>query len=163
MDRYHGEPDPKTTDGYQKQAEQKAYRDAEGFIAMPANAIKACMRYASSELGAKKDSKKNRQTVAAGVFFQDEFFPIETEGKKIKKHDGLAQDLVTRGKGDKVTRVQTYRPLIRKWVVKGEMYLFGLQANFAKQCLELGGLRFGLLGHRPEFGRFVVTTFEVKK
>lgn len=159
MDRYHGLPDPKTPEGYQKQAEEKCYRDEEGNLAIPLAAIKACMRLASSELGKKMEAKKNRQSISAGIFFESEVLSL---GKK--EHDGIAQDLVTRkGTGDKVTRVITFRPYIKNWSVSGEMYLFGVPAQFAKQALELGGQRYGLLGHRPEYGRFIVTKFEVKE
>lgn len=158
MDRFHGLPDPKTPEGYQKQAEEKCYRDGNGDLAIPSNALKACMRYSSSELGKKTDGKKNRQTIAAGVFFETDILTLEKA-----KHDGIAQHVVTRGKGDKVTRVVSYRPLIKEWKVSGKMYLFGVPTEFAKQCLELGGIRFGLLSHRPEFGRFILSKFEVVK
>ena len=158
MDRYHGLPDPKTPDGYQKQAEEKCYRDEAGYLAMPSNAIKAVIRYASSDLGKKMEGKKNRQTIQSSVFISPAMLSLGT-----KKHDGLIADLVTRGKGDKVTRVISYRPLINKWKVSGTMNVLSVPPNFIKQCLELGGIRYGLLGHRPEFGRFVITKFEVEK
>lgn len=165
MDRFHGLPEPKNDDGYRKQAEYKVYRTEDGWVAIPTDAIAACMRMASSEVGARKDSKRNRQTIRAGVFFDEEFLPIQNaDGKKRKAPDGYAQDLITRGTGDKVTRVQTYRPVIGKgWYVEGIMNLYGLQPEFARQCLDLGGVRWALLSHRPKFGRFFVEKFEVVK
>ncbi len=156
MDRFHGLPDPKTPEGYRKQAEEKCYRDEEGNLAIPASALKACMRLASSELGKKTDAKKNRQAIAAGVFFKETMFSL---GKK--EHDGIVEDLVTRGKGDKVTRVITYRPHIKEWKIGGRMYVMGIPVQFVKQAFELGGIKYGLLGHRPEFGRFIIKKFEV--
>lgn len=158
MDRFHGLPDPKTPEGYAKQAEEKCYRDEKGDLAIPADAIKACMRLASSELGKKMEGKKNRQTISAGVMFPDAFISL---GKS--KHDGIVGNPVTRGKGDKVTRVISYRPIINKWKVSGTMLLMDVPVGFAKQCLELGGVRYGVLSHRPEFGRFTVNEFEVIK
>lgn len=156
MDRWHGLPDPKTPEGYKKQAEEKCYRDDKGDLSIPSVAIKATVKYAASELGGRKDGKKNRQTVSAGLFVKPIMLSL---GKK--KHDGIVEDIVTRGKGDKVTRVPTYRPMIQVgWTVSGMFHIMGLPTAFVKQALELAGLKYGLLGHRPEFGRFIVTKFK---
>ncbi len=158
MDRFHGLQDPKTSEGYQKQAEEKCYRDAAGNLAIPCDALKACMRLASSELGKKMEGKKNRQTIAAGVMFPEQYISLG-----VKKHDGIVANPVTRGKGDKVTRVITYRPIINSWKASGVILLMEVPLGFARQCLELGGIRYGLLSHRPEFGRFQITKFEEVK
>lgn len=159
MDRWHGLPDPKTEEGYKKQAVEKVYRDEKGNLAIPANAIKACCRYASSELGKKMESKKNRQAIAAGLFIEPEMVSI---GKK--NYDVMASDVVTRkGTGDKVTRVVSFRPQVDAWKCKFVATIIGIEKQFLLQALELGGFKYGLLSHRPEFGRFVVKSFsEVK-
>lgn len=156
MDRFHDLPDPKTREGYIKQAEEKCYRNEYGELAIPVDAIKACMRAASSELGRKMEGKKNRQTIAAGVMFDKYYFSLGKE-----KHDGIFSKPVTRGKGDKVTRVISYRPKIDNWKASGVIKLMDVQPQFAMQALELGGMRYGILSHRPEYGRFLVTKFEV--
>ena len=159
MDRWHGLDDPKTPEGYKKQAVDKCYRDEKGDLAIQAAAIKAAMRLASSELGKKMEGKKNRQAIAAGLFIKPDMLSL---GKK--KYDEIAEDVVTRkGTGDKVTRVVSYRPLIREWDATGTFHIIGLPQGFVKQTLELAGLKYGLLGHRPEFGRFVVTEFKEVK
>lgn len=159
MDRYHGLPDPKTTEGYQKQAEEKCYRDAEGNLAIPSSALKAVMRYAAGDIGKKMEARKNRQSIQAGIFISPLMLSLDK-----KNHDGIAQDLVTRkGQGDKVTRVMSYRPIIKEWTTRGEIISYNIPINFIKQCLELGGVRYGLLSHRPEFGRYTVSVFEVEK
>jgi len=85
-------------------------------------------------------------------------------GKKPKKkYDEIVRDIVSRGVGDKVTRVPTYRPLIKEWTCKGVIHSFGVPVEFVKECLGLAGLRYGVLSHRPEFGRFVVESWNVKK
>lgn len=159
MDRYHGLPDPKTPEGYKKQAEEKCYRNEKGELSIEAKAVKACMRLASSELGKKMEGKKNRQSIRSGVFFKEQMLSLNRV-----EHDGIKEDLATRGNGEKVTRIITYRPMIKEWSVTGNMYIMGVPKGFIKQALELGGVRYGLLGYRPEFGRFVVNKFEeVKK
>ena len=193
MDRYHDLPDPRTEEGYRKQAEAKCYRamatnGEKGELVIEAKALKACMRLASSELGKKMEGKKNRQSIQSGVFFKSDILSedsnpafsigrIEHDGLSDARpgiaidparcridHDGLKVDLITRaGVGGKVTRVKTYRPSIKEWKLEGRVSIMAIPKGFVKQALELGGVRYGLLGYRPEFGRFIVTKFEEVK
>lgn len=158
MDKWLELPPPKTEAGYLKQAEQKAYRDDDKNLAIPVSALKAAMRMASSEVGGKMQGKKNRQTIRAQVFIHPTMLSM---GKK--DYDKITRDIVTRGKGDKVTRVPTYRPLIKEWSVSGTITTFGVPVEFIKEVMQLAGMRYGLLSHRPEFGRFVLKKFEVKE
>lgn len=155
MDRFYTESKAKTEKEYKKEAENKIYKDKKGNPSIGANAIKACIRVASSELGKRMDAKKHRQTVKAGIFFDQDFFPLNK-----KTPDLIREDLVTRGQGDKVTRVMTFRPQFDSWTIKGKMNLIGIEPNFVKQALELGGYKYGLYGYRPEFGRFIITKFK---
>ena len=155
MDRFIDGLQPKNERGYKKQAEEKVYRNEKGEISIPAAAIKAAMRKASSDIGKKMES---RQTISSMVFIEPKYLSLNR-----KDHDGIVEDIVTRGKGEKVTRVKTYRPIIKKWKITGIINSFGVPTEFLKECLELAGLRWGLLGHRPEFGRYFVTKFEIIK
>lgn len=159
MDKFNGDIKAKTEEEYMKEAERKVYTDENGMPCIEAGALKAVIRSACSELGKKMEGKKNRQAVKAGVFIKPAMLTI---GKK--KYDILRKDIVSRaGTGDKVTRVPTYRPQFDTWKVKGQMDLIGIEPDFVRQALELGGLKYGLYGFRPEFGRFIVTKFiEVK-
>lgn len=155
MDKWIDEQQPKNEEGYKKLAEKKVYTDSKGRLIIPAVAVKAVMKYASSEVGKKMEAKKNRQTIMSAVFIEQDL-PLETKDKI-----EIVRDIVTRGQGAKVTRVPSYRPLIKSWTAKGKMTLYGVPEDFVKECLELGGLRYGLLSHRPEFGRFVVKKWKV--
>lgn len=160
MDQWVEGIKPKNEEGYKKQAEEKVYRDEKGNISIPSVAVKATMKLASSEVGRKMEAKKNRQTVQSAVFIEPLMLSL---GKK--EHDGICEDIVTRkGTGDKVTRVKTFRPIIsRGWKTTFEIISFGVPKEFIEASLELAGLRFGLLSHRPEFGRFQVNKFtEIK-
>jgi len=157
MDKWVTSMQPKNEDGYLKQAEEKVYRDDKGIIVIPRDAVKAVIKYASSEVGKKMMAKKNRQTIQSAVFIENDL------SLERKNHDGIVSDIVTRGQGAKVTRVKTFRPIIKNWQAKGLMHLFGVPDIFVKECLELGGLRYGLLSHRPEFGRFIVTDWKIVK
>jgi len=161
MDKWLNVAQPKTEAGYKKQAELKVYLNEKKEICIPANAIKASMRLASSEIGKKLDAKKNRQTVSSSIFFDKEMYPI---GKK--KSDMIVEDVVTRGLGDKVSRVKTFRPLIKQWKIKIKIISYNTLSatkDFVQQSLELAGARFGILSHRPEFGRFTVKSFKQLK
>jgi hypothetical protein len=158
MDKWIEGTQPKNDEGYRKQAQEKCYKNDKGMIVIPAGAVKAAMKLASSEIGKKMEAKKNRQTIQSAVFIEDDL----STGKK--EPDEIVKDIVTRkGQGDKVTRVPTYRPLIKEWKAQGVMHLFGVPEIFVKECLELAGFRFGLLSHRPEFGRFVVSDWKIVK
>jgi len=159
MDKWINEAQPKSEEGYKKQAELKIYTDEKGNISIPANSIKASMRLASSEIGKKMQGKKNRQTVSSAIFFDKTMYSLG-----MKKPDDIAEDVVTRaGTGDKVTRVKTFRPLIKKWKIKVKIMSYGATKDFVEQSLMLAGIRFGILSHRPEFGRFTVKSFKELK
>ena len=73
------------------------------------------------------------------------------------------RDIVSRkASAGKITRVPVYRPLIKEWKISGEIQTFDVPFDFVKESLQLAGMRFGLLSHRPQIGRFVVNKFEVK-
>jgi len=154
MDKYLDEKTPKTEREFMEQAKKKIYTDERGIISVPADAVKASMRFASGEIGRKMESKRNRQTVQSAIFIEPEYINIEP---KKKKPDEIVWDLVTRkGQGDKVTRVKTWRPLIKKWKLKFKVISYGVPKEFIQEALEKAGFRFGLLSHRPKFGRFLV-------
>jgi hypothetical protein len=158
MDKWLNDAQPKSEAGYKKLAEKKVYTDTKGNICIPACAIKAAMKFASSEIGKKMEAKKNRQTVQSAIFFDKEMYSI---GKK--KPDMIVEDVVTRGVGEKVTRVKTFRPLIKEWKIKFKLISYNVTKDFIEQSLERAGFRFGLLSHRPEFGRFIIKSFKELK
>lgn len=164
MDKWLDDAQPSSPDGYKKQAEKKTYTDEKGYLCIPASAVKATLKQAASELADSKKrntGKKMRQTIMAQLFVE----PINLLLLPLtKKHDGLAEDVVVRGTGDKVTRVKTYRPSIKEWKCKGKLAALGVEPEFLKEALDLAGMKYGLLSHRPEYGRFEVTKFtEVRK
>ena len=160
MDKWLNEAQPKSEEGYKQQAELKVYLNDKKEISIPANSIKASMRLASAEIGKKMEGKKNRQTVSSSIFFDQEMYSLG-----MKKPDLICEDVVTRaGTGDKVTRVKTFRPLIKKWKIKVRIISYGASKDFIEQSLMLAGIRYGILSHRPEFGRFSVKSFkEIKQ
>ena len=159
MDKWTGDTEqPKTKEGYLEQAELKAYRNNEGKLIIPSNALKASIRYAANELVGVRKGKAMRQTIRACLIVDHDLSLNKTN------FDSIREDIVTRkGTGDKVTRVPTYRPCINEWKTKGIITFIqdgNLTKSFIKQSLEFAGIKYGLLGYRPEFGRFKVTKFK---
>ena len=163
MDKFVDDIQPTTEAGYIKQAEKKVYTDDDGNLAIEARAVKASIIAAAMSLSGRKQ-KDVRQTFMASLFVNPDNLTILPERKK---HDGIDRLMVSRKSGTKVTRVPSFRPLVKKgWAVKGEISVLSMQdiaTDFLKQSFELAGLKFGLLGHRPEYGRFEVTKFEEVK
>jgi len=157
MDKYVDGLQPTTNEGYIKQAEEKVYRDLEGRVAIESGAVKACLILAASELAGVKKGKATRQTFMAGLFITPSYLTVLPERTN---HDGINKSMVSRTTGKKVTRVPSYRPVINEWEISGTMSALGIDVGFIKQALELAGLKYGLYGHRPEFGRFEVVVFE---
>lgn len=161
MDRFFDEEvTAKTKEEYKRAAEGKIYKDEHGDLCIPSSALKASMKAAATELVGVRKGKSMRQTIAAQIFMA----PNLTIIPKRKKHDGIAEDRVVRKVGKQDTSVVSYRPLIKEWGIEGEMTVIGgVETNFLKNTLELSGLKYALLGHRPEFGRFTVEEFEEVK
>lgn len=148
FDRYTSISDSNDTEA-QKNAIEKLYLD-NGVICIPANALKACIREASSGIGKKTESKTRRNGIRAGLFFDTEMIPLGP-----KAPDGIHAEIVTRkGTGGKVTRVVSYRPFLKSWECEVGASLYGITPANLKQYIEAAGLLQGLLGHRPEWGRF---------
>lgn len=157
MDKYVDGLQPSTDEGYIKQAEEKVYRDEKGNLAVESKAVKASLIASAIELAGIKKGKAMKQTIMAQLFINPLNLTILPERKD---HDGIDKVMVARKTGTKVTRVPSYRPIVKEWLIKGEMSAFDVSIDFIKQALDLAGLKYGLLGHRPEFGRFEVTLFK---
>ena len=155
MDRYSGINDSNDAEA-RKNALEKVYRDDDGNICLPAYVLKACIRTGARDIGKKLECKKREQSIRAGLYFTQNNYSI---GKT--EPDDIHGEIVTRkGTGNKVTRVVSYRPLINEWEVECECVLYDLTPEFIRQAIELSGFRYGLLGHRPEYGRFKLLEFE---
>lgn len=157
FDRISGKNDQNDEEA-QKNAVLKVYRDDAGKVCIPANMIKAATREASSEIGKKTESKVRRNSIRAGLFFALDMIPIADEP------DGYHAESVTRkGTAGKVTRVVSYRPFVKEWECEVDAVLYGISPANLQQYMELAGVRYGIGGHRPEWGRFEVVKFEVVK
>lgn len=158
FDKPTGNDKLKTSEDYQNDAENKLYRNEKGEICIPFMMLKACIREGTKDLGKKMESAKNRLLIRSSLFSSEELFSL-----KIKKHDGIdVKNVKRQGSGGKFTMVQSYRPIVNHWTITGEMIaLNAIAPDFIKQALANGGMRYGIGGYRPEYGRFFVNKFEV--
>lgn len=160
MDKWTDLPQPSNRKGWLKQAKEKAYRDKKGYLVIEDKAIKAVIRegYADDEFG-KMKANKHREIIQAYLWVNPRTLSL---GKK--DYDEIREDVVTRkGTANKVTRVVTFRPSIKKWGCSGKINVIekGIAIDTVRDAFQLGGLKKGLYGFRPECGRFFVTKFEV--
>ena len=151
-------PEIKNSKDAQMYAIKKLYLNSKKELCIPAEAIKACMKRAAGELGKKTEAGRNRQSISSGLTFEDELL---TTG--YKEATGIKEERAVRQVGKKVTCVPMFRPFLKEWKVTAKANVFAMPVQFVKQALDLAGVRFGLLGHRPEFGRFIVTDFKEVK
>ena len=94
--------------------------------------------------------------INAGLFISPIMISL---GKK--KHDGIAEHVVTRRVGKQITRVVSYRPQINEWQT-GEFIMEGIGSpSTIKEYLTFGGSMKGLYGYRPTYGRFEIKKWEV--
>jgi len=159
MDKYIDGNNAQTGAEALKFAPQKAYRDDNGNLSIPADALKASIREAAREVGKKMEKSKRAEEVRSQIFIEP--FYLSMKRKDFDLIDGRAVKR-QKGKGIKTT-VMTYRPLIKEWSVKGKINIVNpsiISTEHLRQCLEVAGLCKGLLGYRPEFGRFKIKKFE---
>jgi hypothetical protein len=156
FDRNTGE-NPASDEDAKKQAVGKVYLNAKKELCIPSDMLKASLRNAAREVGKKMESKKREQAIRAGVFFDQEMYSLGC-----KSSDGMHAEMVTRkGTGNKVTRVCSYRPFVKEgWEIEGTALLYAVSGQLFLEALALAGFKWGLGGHRPEFGRFEVLVCE---
>jgi len=156
MDKYTGINDSNDVEA-KKNAYEKVYKNEEGKICIPSTGLKACIRTAGRDIGKKLECKKREQSIRAGLYFTQMDYSLDKT-----QPDHIHGEIVTRkGTGNKVTRVVSYRPLIKEWEIECEAVLYDLTPEFIKQAIELAGFKYGLFGHRPEYGRFKLIDFEI--
>ena len=160
FDKPTGNDGLKTQADYEKDAENKVYRNEAGEICIPFMMLKACIREGSKDLGRKMEGSKNRMAIRSSLFAQTELFSLG-----IKEPDGIdVKHAKRQGSGGRFTMITAYRPIIIKWVLRGEMIIYNeIPIDFIHQALANGGLRYGIGGYRPEYGRFFVNKFEEVK
>jgi len=163
FDRFHGLKQPKSDDAWREQAIEKLYLNENNEICIPANAIKKCLLLGCFDLAAKKEAKnKVANDIRVGLFFEEDLISIHKTKDQI---DEIQSDIVKRpgSRGGVWNRVTVFRPRVNEWSIESTMIIYPDIINpvTIKNGLAYAGIRRGLLGYRPEYGRFIVKQFEV--
>lgn len=148
-----------------KYVEQKVYRNEDGEIALPTNALKGILKQMCPYIGGKMESKRNTVAIKAGVFFDSIFWVLKKQNNNsvFKTYDEYGTWVVTSTTGKTQTRQPTWRPVFKDWKANGIVTILGIDPLTVKDMLTQGGLMFALLSMRPDYGRFILTKFEEKK
>lgn len=138
-----------------EEAEKKSYRTEDKKLFLPATHFKASMVKAATDI--KQAGKKTfKDFVKSAVFIAPEQIVLNEQQYEIHAEPVVIQR----------ARVMSWRPKFKEWscefgieVTDGE---FISQGNL-KQILESAGRFKGVGDHRPEYGRFIITSFKVIK
>jgi hypothetical protein len=140
-------PQPKNPEGYIKQAEMKVYKDDKGNISIPASALKAALKLASSDIGKKMEAKEASMTVkpkGVGMNLKPkkfEYTEAEMEEKYgSKKHEYKRKDVkgVEKKAGEKDGHYKDYE----KEETKEAARTYGMGSKEGR------GLRKGITNNR---------------
>lgn len=145
----------------EEEAEMAAYRTAEGFLAVPAIAIRNAMITAA---GAFKHKTRSWRSFVTHVQIEpaDLLTLFDVEGKPVSEYEIDVRRCVIKGRG----AILRARPLIKEWtasftfIVDVSMLPTDEPFKLIKTFLLEAGSRIGIGDYRPEktgwFGRFTV-------
>jgi hypothetical protein len=158
FNKHHDEQDS-TNQAAQKHVPLKCHRDTDGNIAIPSDMLKSAVVFGAGDVGPAMKKRSRQQLMKSAVFFDK---PMYTVGGK--EHDFVSEEWVTRpGIGGKKSSVVSMRPGLKEWSFTGVAFLYGVDPEEFEQYLRMAGMRYGLGSHRPQYGRFEITKYEVLK
>lgn len=143
----------------EKQAEAKAkvYRDEDGNMGIPADAIKKCLREGCRSAGLKLGKKSAEPLLRALVHVDNRmivpFYPTKTEPDGY--HEASAR--IPPRTGARVMKIWPYCKA--GWKMEFTLLVIDEQrisSNLLRRAMDEAGLCCGLCDHRPEYGRFKV-------
>jgi len=144
----------------QEEADRGVYRDNEGQICVEAKALKACGRNGAGRI--KISRRTLTQDFKGAVHFENQFVPLLDEnGKRFKKQSGYHFEFckIPPKKGTPVPKMWAY---FDKWNLKATAIVVDdrISVDAIKDAFTEGGMLYGLLDGRPDWGRFVVKKCE---
>lgn len=136
------------------EAEKKTYRTETGKLFLPSTHFKASMVKAATDF--KMSGKKSyKDYIKSGVFIEEQEIVLNQQ-----KYEIFACPVVIQR-----ARVMSWRPMFKTWSCSFKVEITDEFVNpiTLKEILEMAGRYKGVGDFRPEYGRFKVTKFEVKK
>jgi len=143
-----------------EEADRGIYRDNEGQICVESKALKACGRNGAGRI--KISQRSLTQDFKGAFHFENQFIPLLDEnGKRFKKPSGYHFEFVKipPKKGTPVPKMWAY---FDKWSLKATAIVVDdrISVEAIKDAFTEGGMLYGLLDGRPDWGRFIVKKCE---
>lgn len=135
-------------------AEKAAYRTDDGKLFLPSTHFKASMVKASTDFKFR-GKKTYKEYIKAGIIIEPNEIILDQQKYTIHEEPVVINR----------SRVMSWRPRFNKWSCNFVMIIIDdmLDALTLKEILISAGRYKGVGDHRPEYGRFEVTTFEKTK
>lgn len=146
-----------TEEVMQKMAEKALYRNDDGEIYLPCRNIKKCIIQGSKMGRIKLNARQNLYPfIEASVFIS----PIEILLGR-REPDKFLQIPMRRKDGNVIPK---RLPVFADWVLDFNLSIFDDEIpDKVNQALDIAGISVGLGNQRPEYGRFTIVEWKIKK
>ncbi len=159
MNRFNPEPDTSSKRGKkvyipEEEVKKKEYRTKDGKLFLPSTHFKASMVKAAVDF--KMTGRKSyKDYVKSGVFVTPEEIVLDQQEYEIFACPVVIQR----------ARVMSWRPKFKEWSCQFEIEISDDMINptTIKEILEFAGRYKGVGDYRPEYGRFEIVEFKIKK
>ena len=137
-----------------EEAEKKTYRTNDGKLYLPSSHFKASMVKAAADF--KMTGRKTyKDYVKAGVFIETSEIVLEQQEYEIHAEPVVIQR----------ARVMSWRPKFKEWSCSFRIEIVDEMINQTtlKEILSMSGKYKAVGDYRPEYGRFKIVSWKVKK
>ena len=138
----------------EEEAEKKTYRTDDGKLYLPSTHFKASMVKASSDF--KMTGRKTyKDYVKAGIFIETKEIVLDQQEYEIHAEPVVIQR----------ARVMSWRPKFKEWSCSFVIEIVDEMINQTtlKEILSMAGKYKAVGDYRPEYGRFKIVSWKVKK
>lgn len=161
MNRYvfdKKQPTKPTVEWLKEDALDRCYKDEKGFY-IPKAALRKVLLNGASKV---RHGRGRAKADMSAIFFPQEHGYLPKSSKPIIPDE---PEIVRIPPGPKGARVPKYFAYFEKWSVVYDAVITddSMPIETIKDSIIAGGLYFGLLDGRPEYGRYVLDKFEVVK
>ena len=141
----------------EEQAELSAYRNGDGELYVPGNAVRAALGCGASYI--KKGRGTLSKFIAAVAFVTPEHLSLGTKEYEIDKASAVNPQTKS--------RIMVYRPKLKEWEISFDLEYDDdfISEEEMRKAADIAGKMCGLLAYRPAkkgpYGRFIVTSWKV--
>ena len=146
-----------------QEAEDKLYRNGEGRVCARALWLKRCLITGASRAGLKRGRASAVPTFTAAIFVEGDLIPFaDPDGKPYKEADFIDERVGRRPPRTGGAMLIRRPGLHIGWQLPFRIIVTDdrIDDGQLRTALEEAGLLVGFCEYRPEFGRFIVTTWQ---